>query len=438
VQREFLLRALEYYREFAQDEGTDPRVQFGAAMAHRRVGDINQKLENNEAAEEAYDEAIRRLDRLAARHPGRPEYREALAHCHSNRAGLLARNKRNADAEPAYLRAIALREELAAADPTAPRLRFDLAVSLTNYGQLAYLAGRREDASKAYERARDLLDRLWTENKSDSAINNQLGIVLGGLAELSWSESLQMRDLLIQAVNHLRIAQETSPRHHTGRDHLAGVLVQLADTLIRVGDAGGARGKYHEALELRKRLAEDFPRTPHHRRELAAIRTALGHLATAGGKPEDARQEYTLAITEYERLVKDHPESPGFARDLAWLLAMCPSQELRDPGRAVTLARQATALASQGGDCWRALGAALCRSENWAEAVEALNKAVKLQAADGRVRLLLALAHAKLGDRDKAYDYYDKVQEWPAKAGPEAPERSSLRIEVEAALKPPG
>jgi tetratricopeptide (TPR) repeat protein len=247
-----------------------------------------------------------------------------------------------------------------------------------------------------------------------------------------------MRELLTQAINHLRIAQETSPRHHTGRDHLAAVLVQLADTLIRLGDAGGARDKYHEALELRERLAKDFPRTPHHRRELAAIRAALGHLATAEGEHEDAGQEYARAIAEYERLVKDHPESPGNARDLAWLLAMCPSQELRDPDRAVTLARQATALAPQGGDCWRALGAALCRSEKWAEAVEALGKAEALRAADGRVRLLQALAHAKLGDRDRARDCYDKVRQWPAKAGPEAPEHRGLRIEVEAALKPPG
>jgi Flp pilus assembly protein TadD len=117
---------------------------------------------------------------------------------------------------------------------------------------------------------------------------------------------------------------------------------------------------------------------------------------------------------------------------------MCPSQELRDPGRAVTLARSATALAPQGGDCWRALGAALCRSEKWAEAVEALNKVVALRAADGRVWLLLALAHAKLGDRDAARGCYDKVRQWPAKSGPEPLERRSLRIEVEAALKPPG
>jgi serine/threonine protein kinase len=438
VQREFLLRALEYYREFAQDEGTDPLVRFAAAMAHRRVADIYQKLENSSGAEEAYDEAIRRLDRLVARHPGRPEYREALAHCHNSRAGLLARSKRDAEAETAYLRAVALREELAAADPTTPQLRFDLGVSLANYGQLAYRAGRPKDASKAYHRALDLLNRLLTDTKRESAIHNQIGVVLGRLAELSWSDDWQTRDLLNQAVNHFRHAQENSPRDHTGRDRLATVLVQLADTLVRLGDAAGARDKYREALELRERLAKDFPQIPHHRRELAAILTALGHLATVQGEHDGAGREYARAIAEYERLVKNHPNSPGDARDLAWLLAMCPNQELRDAGRAVTLARRATALAPHGGDCWRALGAALCRGENWAEAVEALGKSVALRAADSRVWLLLALAHAKLGDRDTASRYYDKVRLSPAKAGPEVPERRSLQNEVEAALKPPG
>jgi serine/threonine protein kinase/Flp pilus assembly protein TadD len=433
VQREFLLRAREYYREFARDDGSDPQVRYAAAMAHRRVGDINQKLENNAAAAEAYDEAIRRFDRLRTDHPGRSDYREALAHCHHNRAGLLFRTKRHEDAGPAYLRAIELREELVTADPATPRLRFDLAVSLGSYGQVMAATGRAKDATTAYLRALDLLTGL-AKASADSATHNQLGVVLGGLAELSWDDNWEARTLLERAVKHLRLAQETSPRHHTGRDHLAAVLLHLARTLVRLGETDAARGKYGEARDLRVRLAQDFPRTPHHRQELAVIRTDLGDLATVEGDHEGASREYGEAIAGYERLARAYPASAGYARDLAWLLATCPSQKLRNPDRAVTLARSATAVAPQGGDCWRTLGAALCRTEDWAGAIEALDKAVALKAADGRVWLMLALAHAKLGDRDKARGYYDKVRQWPAKAGAEAPARRSLRIEVEKEL----
>src|SRR5262249_48688716 len=186
------------------------------------------------------------------------------------------------------------------------------------------------------------------------------------------------------------------------------------------GDAVGAREKYREALELRDRLAKDFPPTPHHRRGTPPIPPAPRPPPAPPGGHQRIGPEGPPGHAGCGRPGAEPPQAPagarelpGDARDLAWLLAMCPSQELRDAGRAVTLARRATALAPHGGDCWRALGAALCRRENWAEAVEALDKAVAFRATDGRVWLLLALAHVKMGDRDTARGYFDKVQQWP-------------------------
>jgi tetratricopeptide (TPR) repeat protein len=436
VQREFLRRALEYYQEFARDEWGDPKIRFAAATAHRRVGDIYQKLEEGASAEAAYAGAITRFDRLAADYPDRGEYREALGHCHQNLATLLARGKRHADAEGAYLRAIPLREHLAEADATSPRHRFDLAVSLAGYGQLLQADGRLPEADRVYSRARKMLTGL-VKDRPDPATHHQLGVVLGRLAELPRDDRWETRELLEKAVWHLQEALKTGPRSREGRDQLAAARVHLARTLVRLGDLKQAAGAYTGALELRERLAADFPRTAHHRRELAAVHTELGDLATAGHESEDARREYARAIALYGRLVEEHPEWPGYARDLAWLLATCPEPTLRDPGRAVTLARRAAEQAPQGGDCWRALGAALCRSGDWAGAVEALDKAVALRGGgDGREWVLLALAHGHLGDREQARRWLGKARGWEDLSAPGNAGLETLRTEAEKVTVP--
>src|SRR5262249_28274304 len=139
----------------------------------------------------------------------------------------------------------------------------------------------------------------------------------------------------------------------------------------------------------------------------------LGDLSTARGRHEDARREYRRAVEDYERLVREFPESPGYGRDLAWLLAMCPDATLRNPARAVEVARSATERAPQGGDSWRARGAPLIRSGAWKGAVEARNKAVDPHnGGAGREWLLLALAHGPLGAPATARRWFDKARGW--------------------------
>src|SRR5262249_38480032 len=74
VQREFLLKALRFYQEFAGERGTDPAVRLATGMAYRRVGDIERKLGEQAKAEAAYGPAVHLFRRLADDFPARPEY----------------------------------------------------------------------------------------------------------------------------------------------------------------------------------------------------------------------------------------------------------------------------------------------------------------------------------------------------------------------------
>ena len=55
--REFLLKALDFYQEFAQERGSGPESRHGAARAERNAGDILGKLGERSRAESAYRRA---------------------------------------------------------------------------------------------------------------------------------------------------------------------------------------------------------------------------------------------------------------------------------------------------------------------------------------------------------------------------------------------
>ena len=75
LQREFLLKALAFYQEFARDRGNDPEARAASARAELRAGDIQKKLGEHGSAHHAYRRAVELFKELAAEHPNDPEYR---------------------------------------------------------------------------------------------------------------------------------------------------------------------------------------------------------------------------------------------------------------------------------------------------------------------------------------------------------------------------
>ena len=66
VQREFLLKALAYYRAFSLEKDPDPAVRAEAGEAALRVAEIQRKLGHNDEAERAYRQAIAVLEAIPA------------------------------------------------------------------------------------------------------------------------------------------------------------------------------------------------------------------------------------------------------------------------------------------------------------------------------------------------------------------------------------
>jgi uncharacterized protein HemY len=119
--------------------------------------------------------------------------------------------------------------------------------------------------------------------------------------------------------------------------------------------------------------------------------------------------------------------SPGGWNYLAWMLATGPQVGLRDPARAVQLAKKAVHKEPTEGRYWNTLGVAHYRAGDWKAAAAALEKSMALrQGGDGYDWFFLAMVHWKLDHKKEARRWYDKAAAW-LKEDPKRQKNDELR-----------
>ena len=131
TQREFLKKALSFYRQFAEEKASrDPEVRLETARAYSRVGEIQHKLGEAAEAEKAYNEAILAMQGLVDEFPDHAEYQRNLAESLHRLGVLVGDTGRHPEEEKVHRRALVLQRKLVETFPTEPKYRRDLARSL--------------------------------------------------------------------------------------------------------------------------------------------------------------------------------------------------------------------------------------------------------------------------------------------------------------------
>jgi WD40 repeat protein len=161
---------------------------------------------------------------------------------------------------------------------------------------------------------------------------------------------------------------------------------------------------------------------------LRAVFQAQEHFAR--GLANARAKKWPEAIAAYSKGLALAPGDPLALNNLAWYLATCPDPKLRDTARAVTLARKAVELAPQQGGYWNTLGAAHYRAGDGKAAVEALEKALKLQGDNGFDFFFLAMAHGQMGRADEARRWFDRGVAWMDRHAREDEELRRFRAEA--------
>jgi tetratricopeptide (TPR) repeat protein len=122
--------------------------------------------------------------------------------------------------------------------------------------------------------------------------------------------------------------------------------------------------------------------------------------------------------------------------NLAWFLATYPDPKLRDPIRAVALAKKAVEMAPTEGMYWNTLGAVHYRAGKWKAAIEGLNKSMELRnGGDSFDWFFVAMSHWQLAARDEARKWYEKAIDWMDRNAKDNDELRRFRREAEELLE---
>jgi tetratricopeptide (TPR) repeat protein len=123
--------------------------------------------------------------------------------------------------------------------------------------------------------------------------------------------------------------------------------------------------------------------------------------------------QWDKAVADLSRILELAPDNAEPHNDLAWFLATCPDAKVRDPGRAVELAKRAVELSPKEGNYWNTLGVAHYRAGDWKPCIETLEKSMELpQGGDAFDFFFLAMAHWQLGHKDEAQKWQEKAVQW--------------------------
>ena len=183
----------------------------------------------------------------------------------------------------------------------AIRLAPDYPDAHYNLGSVLQAQGSVRQAIGAYRRA-IALDPTYSE------AHNNLGALLDTTGDRA------------NAMAHYRLAVEFGPREAAAHYNLGLALMARRQP---DGPVTEAVASFRQAVALNPDYAE--------------AHASLGAALLVDGAPAEA-------IAEYERAIALEPTAPRVLVELAWLRATAPEAELRDVGRAITLAERARSL----------------------------------------------------------------------------------------------
>jgi serine/threonine protein kinase len=295
AQRAFLVKALNYYEDFAQESGSSEEARAAVADANLRVANMRSRLGQHSEAETAYRRAVDLYANLAEKIPTVPEYRHKLAGSCTSLGHLLTDTGRALEAESAYRKALAIRRQLVVDFPKVPEYRQALGASHNNLGILFKDTGRSREAESAYREALAIRQKLAAEyptvpqyRQQLGAIQNNLGLLLADTGQPAKAKSAYGDALKVQ--KQLAADFTTIPQF---RVELARSYNGLGSVLTDTGHVEEAQSSYRDALTIQKGLAADFPAIPQYRQELAATHKNLGSCCRA---PVDRRQSLSTEM----------------------------------------------------------------------------------------------------------------------------------------------
>jgi serine/threonine-protein kinase len=301
--RELLLReALPFYEGFRSQNPDDEGLKEEEGMNLYRVARITAELGKKEEALEAYRKARNIFSGLAD-DTGRAVYRANVARIWHD-LGKLHHDKGDRDeARKAYGHALALYEALP--DSGAVDVRLDLADTHNNLGALDESEGNVDGARAHLRQVRALAGENDDVRHTLGAMAQNLGVMLA------------RRNRKDEALVHFKEARDARRKLVRPGAHGSRPLVELAQTLTDMASVQETRDALASLEEARDMIeAALVGEQPGHLDALARVEDRLGTLWRGEDRATEAERAYTRALDLRGRLAKQYPREMVYKTDL--------------------------------------------------------------------------------------------------------------------------
>jgi serine/threonine protein kinase/Tfp pilus assembly protein PilF len=473
-----LRKAMHNFQELAGEFPGVPAYRAGWAQTCQTLAGNLRRAGRFHQAEAAFQQAIHLWKDVLAQRPSALDFQEKLANTVSELGYLYWAMDRHSQAEAKYQEALKLLEQLHRSGRG-----LGLHIEITNaLGVLQRTTGQWPQAEETFQQALQLVEKYSAGGGlQDVRAHGHLGIVLWQLGReaeaephlrqavalrekiqlqspysgearqeliltqrwwaqwLAWMGRDQEAEKLFQKI--VQAHEELTTQHPGWADypvHLALSRGLLANLYRDTGRPEKADPLYRQALDFQEKDAFRHPNDAQKQLVLARTAEDLGRLLFGQGKLADAGAYFKKAQQAFQNAARLSPKRHDVQQHLARFLADCPDPKLRDPDKALAGAEKAIGLAPQDPSCWNTLGKSRYRAGRNKEAIKALEQAMALRSGGNSVDwFLLAMAHAKLGDKAQAAVWYDRAQTWMDQHQPRNAELIRYRHEADRLVKPP-
>lgn len=297
TQRDFMLKALAFYEELAQEEGDDRAVQTAVGQAHLRVGAIHDRLGDLEAGAAAFQRAVDIFQGLAVSDPNNVDYRYVHAQSVFEYGGILDRvtGRRN-ESETICRQALDLFEKAATDFPADLRIRAGLADSGQRLASVNMTGPRELEIVRLLRRTLKFWPVVIAAEPGNSYNRYRFHRAQKLLTRYCAPDEAEV---LIQhaVVGFEQLVREFS-RECQPRRELAAVLSDWAMFLGQNGRPDEAVAIARRSLEIREKLVDDYPLVPAHRGELTQAHFRLGTACLYAGRFDEAEEILNRTVSE--------------------------------------------------------------------------------------------------------------------------------------------
>jgi tetratricopeptide (TPR) repeat protein len=319
-------KALEYaelvknlaLQRIAQDPGDQdwrPRLY----QASFRLGDLQARRKNNDAALREYQLALQLANEFAAAVvPPDAEKQRNIAFI-ENKVGDIYYLKGQWDPSFEHYHASrSIGEQLTAVYPDDPKAQKVVGDARKRLGDLFAWQKRFTEAVVEYEAALNIQKALVEKDPDNDVYQSNLSRSHHQLGEL-YKDADKPKEALQEYENALQIRKRLArkdPDNADWQSALANESMSIGN-LTKESDPNRAINNFRAALMIREELVSRSATNNDWQLKAAASHTALAGVLSAKRQVEEAVKEYNAAAAIQKHLVEEHPDKPSFRVDLA-------------------------------------------------------------------------------------------------------------------------